>query len=87
MANEILQPAYTTLLHQSIEYLDESLGQPQLIDSLGALGVSTAALQQRAAMLTVADVRTGAMQRELDDHDGAEPRLFQRDHQVQSLDG
>ena len=38
-------------------------------------------------MLTVADVRTGATQRELDDHDGAEPRLFQRDHQVQSLNG
>ena len=87
MTNEIPQPAYTTLLRQSIEYLDESLGQPQLIDSLGALGVSAVALQQRAAMLTVADVRTGATQRELDDHDGAEPRLFQRDHQVQSLDG
>ena len=87
MTNEIPQPAYTTLLRQSIEYLDESLGQPQLIDSLGALGVSAVALQQRAAMLTVADVRTGATQRELDDHDGAEPRLFQCDHQVQSLDG
>lgn len=87
MTNEIPQPVYTTLLCQSIEYLDESLGQPQLIDSLGALGISAAALQQRAAMLTVADVRTGATQRELDDHDGAEPRLFQRDHQVQSLDG
>lgn len=43
MTNEILQPAYTTLLHQSIECLDESLGQPQLIDSLGALGVSAVA--------------------------------------------
>lgn len=45
MTNEIPQPAYTTLLRQSIEYLDESLGQLQLIDSLGALGISAAALQ------------------------------------------
>jgi len=87
MTNEIPQPAYTTLLRQSIEYLDESLGQPQLAESLGVLGISAAELQQRVAMLAVADVCTGAMQRELDDHDGAEPRLFQRDHQVQSLDG